>query len=427
MKKAISISLISTIILINFTYGQSYYYKNDLRKNKQGFIVHNIYGINLQSGEKKLILSEVGTPAILSEINKIMFKSIPESQICIYDLQKNSTDTLSYLGKIELKNQNHTVPPDNHIFLSYVKFGAKIISKEFHTLESTDILIDKNTYSIIDTNCYYFKATKSLISREGSEIYYLIDLKDGVYFKSRSTLTGEIINERITIEGYEYVQMKYNPYFIDSQNGYAFIGYLSEKDDKGHLVLCDPANKTASSQIILPVGIPPYEKCLTPYGNMVFQDGGNIYIYNKNTAKLKQRLRFQTSDIPDAESKIFMLGDSLYFFPEDPKESDATHFENIGHADLTEVQSNSSLVDMMSKDIDNSYQKGWIDNKGIYNSLTKKLKHAQKQLDKRNIKQAINQLKAFLNQLEAQRVKHVNEEAYNLLHFNAEALIERME
>jgi len=193
------------------------------------------------------------------------------------------------------------------------------------------------------------------------------------------------------------------------------------------LVLCDPANKTALSQIILPVGVPPYEKCLTPNGDMVFQDGGNIYIYDKNTAELKQRCKFQTSDNPKAKSKIFMLGDSLYFFPEDPEKSDVTHFDNIGHADITKVQSNTSLTEMMTIDLDEAYQKGWIDNKGIYNSLYKKLENAKKHLEKGKTKQAINQLNAFLNHLESQKGKHVNEEAYNLLHFNAKALIKRME
>jgi len=431
MRTLINILLISFTLFTNVVYTQSYYYSDDLRGTRAEGIVQDVYRINLITGEKEQILSGVGITSFLSDINKIMFKSMPESKICIYDLIQNSIDTLSYLGKIELINQNNTVPPDNHIFLSCVKFGAKIISREFHTLESTDILIDKNTHSIIDTSCYYFKSSKSLISRDGKKIYYLLNFKNGIFFKSRSTETGEFINEKIGIEGYENLNIYGGIGFYSSSNGYAFLGYLTEDVENGklisHYILCDPENEICTNHLIWPTGTHPLAKTLTPDSDMVFQNGGKIYIYDKNTAELKHRYKFQTSNNPDVESKIFILGDSLYFFPEDPKESDATHFDNIGHADLTKVQSNTSLVDMMTDDVEDAYQKGWIDNKGIYNSLSKKLEHAQKQLDKGKTKQAINQLNAFLNQLETQKGKHVNEQAYNLLHFNAEALIARME
>ena len=147
------------------------------------------------------------------------------------------------------------------------------------------------------------------------------------------------------------------------------------------MLLCDPQNKKVVSKIVSPDGVPSYANCLTPESDMIFQDIGDIYVFDKNTAALKQRLQFQTSEHPDAESRIFMLGDSLYFFPEDPQQSDAARFDNIGHADLSEIQSNGSLLDMMLFDMNEFYQKGWIGNKGIADSLKIKLQHTQKQLD----------------------------------------------
>ncbi|MCD6115877.1 hypothetical protein J7K93_02585 [bacterium] len=437
MRNITKILLTSFALLSNIVYTQSYYYSDDLRGSRAKGIVENVYRINLVTGEKKLILSGVGNPAVLSDINKIMFKSIPESQICMYDIKQNSIDTLSYLGKIELKNQNHTVPPDNHIFLSCVKFGAKIISREFQTLESTDILIDKNTHSIIDTNCYYFRASRSLFSRDGKKIYYLLKSKDGICFKSRSTDTGEIINQEFSIEKYNNLQLERNTWLSSAIDGYALIGYRSKVDNIRHYVLCDLENRKSIVEFSWSIGVgintyitPECKNIIIEIEDYTNEDRyfstGSIYILDGNTAIVKQRLRFQTSENKKAGSKIVILGDSLYFFPEDPKESDASHFDNIVHADLTQVQSNTSLAEMMTDDVENAYHKGWIDNKGIYNSLRKKLQNAQKQIDKGKPKQAINQLNVFLNHLESQKGKHVNEQAYNLLHFNAKQLMERL-
>ena len=61
------------------------------------------------------------------------------------------------------------------------------------------------------------------------------------------------------------------------------------------------------------------------------------------------------------------------------------------------------------------------------NSLDKKLENAKKQLEKGKIKNALNILNAFLNQVEAQKDKHLTSEAYALLRFNAEYLVQRLE
>lgn len=74
-----------------------------------------------------------------------------------------------------------------------------------------------------------------------------------------------------------------------------------------------------------------------------------------------------------------------------------------------------------------AYELGWIDNQGIVNSLNKKLEHAKEQLDKGKTKQAINHLNTFINEVNAQEGKHLSSEAYALLKYNAEYLIEKLE
>jgi hypothetical protein len=69
---------------------------------------------------------------------------------------------------------------------------------------------------------------------------------------------------------------------------------------------------------------------------------------------------------------------------------------------------------------------GWITNQGIANSFDQKLENAHKQLERGNNKAAKNMLEAFLNEVEAQKDKHLTSEAYALLKFNAEYLISEL-
>jgi len=74
-----------------------------------------------------------------------------------------------------------------------------------------------------------------------------------------------------------------------------------------------------------------------------------------------------------------------------------------------------------------AYNLGWITNKGILNSLDQKLDNARKQLERGNNKAAKNVLEAFIDEVEAQKGKHLSSEAYALLKFNAEYLISKLE
>ena len=66
---------------------------------------------------------------------------------------------------------------------------------------------------------------------------------------------------------------------------------------------------------------------------------------------------------------------------------------------------------------------GKIDNAGIANSLIKKLENAQKSLDKGQLKAAVNQLNAFINEVQAQSGKHIAADAASLLIADAQYII----
>ncbi|MBU0474672.1 MAG: hypothetical protein KKF62_10970 [Bacteroidetes bacterium] len=86
-----------------------------------------------------------------------------------------------------------------------------------------------------------------------------------------------------------------------------------------------------------------------------------------------------------------------------------------------------NFIDTLKTYSDISYTLGWIKNKGLLNSLQVKLEQAKSQLEKGKPKQTINSLTAFINEVEAQNEKGLTSEAYALLKFNAEYLIEQLE
>lgn len=86
-----------------------------------------------------------------------------------------------------------------------------------------------------------------------------------------------------------------------------------------------------------------------------------------------------------------------------------------------------TILEQMIAYIKQARQTNHITNQGIANSLNQKLENAKKQLEKGKTKQAMNMLNAFLNEVEAQKEKHLTSEAYALLKYNAEYLIQRLE
>ena len=160
---------------------------------------------------------------------------------------------------------------------------------------------------------------------------------------------------------------------------------------------------------------------------MVFQDEGDIYIYDGKTAELIQKLEFEPSANPDAKSILFILDDQLYFFPEDPAESEAVLFDNIQFVNLPVSQSDSAIIEMLLEYIIEANENGDIDNSGVANSLISKLETAQKQLEAEKPKQAVNALNAFLNELDAQQGKHISDEVYNYLKEKVEGLVLQIE
>lgn len=109
------------------------------------------------------------------------------------------------------------------------------------------------------------------------------------------------------------------------------------------------------------------------------------------------------------------------------------HIKTIGPtappADFKPADFLTSIINMKH----DAYNLGWIKNEGTLKSLDAKLENAKKDIEKGNIKSAKNTLKAFINEVEAQGCesyencpdgKHLTSEAYALLKYNAQYLID---
>ena len=73
------------------------------------------------------------------------------------------------------------------------------------------------------------------------------------------------------------------------------------------------------------------------------------------------------------------------------------------------------------------YNEGKIDNRGIANSLSVKCAQAQKSLDKGKNDTAINQLQAFINEVQAQSGQHITADAASLLIADAQWVIAHLQ
>jgi len=86
----------------------------------------------------------------------------------------------------------------------------------------------------------------------------------------------------------------------------------------------------------------------------------------------------------------------------------------------------STLFDTLISYKHQALNLGWIKDIGTATSLDQKLDNAKAQLAKNNKTSARNILQAFVDEVEAQKDKHLTSEAYALLKFNAEYLISKL-
>jgi len=414
MRKRVYILLISFLVLINIGFAHSYFYKKDIRKAGDiGWEAYtlDIIGVDLQTGEKEKVFNDENA-TILSDMSKIIINTIPGKKICIYDTESGNIDTLKNLGKLNLYAA-YSVPYNS-------KEAVYIRGMRDNADDQTRLLIDKNNHSLIDSSVYFPHPDTSVISKDGEKYYLLKKDDQNVYFESHSTNTGEIIDERIPVEEIDINKVESNFYDIEtSMNGLIFFGFANKSNKKAHILLYRPSNREVVNYIKRSYG-PPYGNTLTENGNMVYIDyiDGYIYIIEKRTLELKQKIKVPPVPEPwsdnGPEHTLFTVDGSLYFIPKSPKNSNPPyHFDKRVSADVTKEQSTSSLISMLSQDVDNYTEKGWISSQQTADDLKEKLNQED--------------LSGFIDILDQEKGTTINEKAYQRLNFNSKKIKERTE
>ena len=142
---------------------------------------------------------------------------------------------------------------------------------------------------------------------------------------------------------------------------------------------------------------------------------GTVYVFNANTGQLTQRLSLPPN------GKILVIDSypgTFYYY------NDSTN-QAIAVSDTT-VMPVESLLDTLVSLKEQSVANGSIDNQGIANSLDSKLDNARSRLEAGDSTAAKNMLNAFVNEVETQNGKHLTQDAYLLLKFNAGYIIDRL-
>ncbi len=82
-----------------------------------------------------------------------------------------------------------------------------------------------------------------------------------------------------------------------------------------------------------------------------------------------------------------------------------------------------ATIDSLIAVKDRCYQLGWITNQGVMNSLNTKLENAKKKINNYDFKTPVNILNAFLNEVSAQKDKHITSGATDILTADANYVI----
>lgn len=410
--------LVVCIILVNLNYGQSYryYFHGDTRNL-------SIYRLNLKNGLSKEVIPNLGRAAQF-------FITPDQSRFIIEDRGRVYAMELDNLNE---KNNLYYHQTSEDWVLHFLD-GPKtnrlyLMIGDIEDNPKMSIVYNRQTYEILDT-LYNLYSLNNLpfLSKNETKIYKLIPDTNGINFKVIGN-TGETINEKMQCSNLGPFIFKTRLVYSKYGFGLVVFGYQMGHEYK-YYVVCDPDQERIYEPIHFPWRSNGYLMCDGRY--VIFEEEqfiddddpntpvmyrpGNFYIFDAQTGKLRKRLKLP----PEGEILLFDTHPSqmFYYQPEAPQEPISV--------DVTQEQPDTDLIDMLISDVNTAYEKGWIDNRGIANSLDKKLENAKKQLEKGKTNTAVSILNAFVNEVEAQKDKHLTSEAYALLKYNAEYLLTKL-
>jgi len=190
-----------------------------------------------------------------------------------------------------------------------------------------------------------------------------------------------------------------------------------------------------------PIGLPPMVYWAAgwgdlPEGKMVPDHGGiDPSPFNIKPGSTLDGFSFESKEPPGVATFYSggfvkvpdVIEEPIEGEPHPPREFgvDAFQGKTVGPVVVTD-NSLGGLINRLISLKDSMPSFGWVTNQGIITSLNVKLSAANESIAKGHNKAAVNQLNAFINELDAQKGKQVNENAWALLKANAEFLISKL-
>jgi hypothetical protein len=98
----------------------------------------------------------------------------------------------------------------------------------------------------------------------------------------------------------------------------------------------------------------------------------------------------------------------------------------IARAQTTDNCVHAPTIDSLQTCVQDTASQGFIDNQGVTNSLLAKLHAAQAALNRNQTSVAINDLEAFINEVQAQAGKHIVQEHAQHLVLHAQIVIQAL-
>lgn len=206
------------------------------------------------------------------------------------------------------------------------------------------------------------------------------------------------------------------PYDHSEQNGYYSVYDIPTQSNLQSInfpFICNAYLSADGNYIFLNRWNPVITDSTNNTGYAIYP--GTVYVFSANTGELTQRLSLP----PGGKILTFPNYPGMFYYYNDS----TNHAISVSDTIVMPV---GDLLDTLISLKEQCAANGSIDNQGVANSLDSKLNNARSRLEAGDSTAAKNMLEAFVNEVEAQKGKHLTTDAYLLLKFNAEYVAGRL-
>jgi hypothetical protein len=337
-------------------------------------------------------------------------------------------------------NQMNEVLPAIHTFIGIrdspkMNRGYVVLGDDDEFYEKT-VVVDRLTTQPIDTIQEDNGGFGSFLSNDENYLYQFHSDSIGLFFSRFA------VNSKQSEPIRRYGNLGPFASFItlnDGKNGLALVSYETNAQNGINgleYVVCDVDNNTTFSPIKFPRRSEAY---FSSHAKQVIIEQvdfdttresaeyrpGSAYVFDAQSGKLTQRLILP----PEGQVLVFDNYQEKFFY----YIKDADRQQSIP-VDVSAITPTPVLLDTLIALTQQAYTSGWIGNQQFVHQLDRDLQNASTKLAKRDSIGSAQELEAFQQEVRKEYLakpkkndkRFVTEDAYKLLYFNAQYVIERV-